>query len=95
MTRKIITIDGTEAAAYVPYRNNEVIAIYPITPSSPMGELADEWASRGVRNIWNTVPLVSELQSEAGSTRWNSTSTMFRPAYGSRMERWRTCTLRI
>lgn len=68
MNRKMITIDGNEAAAYVAYRTNEVIAIYPITPSSPMGELADEWSSRGEKNIWGTVPCVCELQSEGGAS---------------------------
>jgi pyruvate-ferredoxin/flavodoxin oxidoreductase len=68
VSRQTITIDGNEAAAYVAYKTNEVIAIYPITPSSPMGELADEWASRGVKNIWGTIPVVSELQSEAGAS---------------------------
>jgi pyruvate-ferredoxin/flavodoxin oxidoreductase len=68
MNRKMVTIDGNEAAAYVAYRTNEVIAIYPITPSSPMGELADEWSSRGEKNIWGTVPRVCELQSEGGAS---------------------------
>ena len=67
MGRKYTTIDGNEAAAYVAYRTNEVIAIYPITPSSPMGELSDEWASKGIPNIWGTVPHVREMQSEAGA----------------------------
>lgn len=66
--KKIIaTIDGNEAAAYVAYRVNEVCAIYPITPSSTMAELADEWASKGIKNIWGTVPDVMELQSEGGA----------------------------
>ncbi len=67
MARKYTTIDGNEAAAYTAYRTNEVIAIYPITPSSPMGELSDEWAAKGIPNIWGTVPTVRELQSEAGA----------------------------
>jgi dihydroorotate dehydrogenase (fumarate) len=67
MKRRAVTIDGNEAAAYVAYRVNEVIAIYPITPASPMGELADEWSTRGERNIWGTVPVVCELQSEGGA----------------------------
>lgn len=67
MGRKYTTIDGNEAAAYVAYRTNEVIAIYPITPSSPMGEHSDEWASKGIPNIWGTVPHVREMQSEAGA----------------------------
>jgi pyruvate-ferredoxin/flavodoxin oxidoreductase len=67
MNREIVTIDGNEAAAYVAHRTNEVIAIYPITPSSPMGEHADEWSAYGIKNIWGTVPLVVEMQSEAGA----------------------------
>ncbi|NOX87924.1 MAG: pyruvate:ferredoxin (flavodoxin) oxidoreductase [Calditrichaeota bacterium] len=68
MKRKMVTIDGNEAAAYVAHRINEVIAIYPITPSSPMGEWADEWASKGVKNIWGTIPSVTEMQSEGGAS---------------------------
>lgn len=63
----ISTIDGNEAAAYVAYRVNEVCAIYPITPSSTMAELADEWASKGTKNIWGGVPDIMEMQSEAGA----------------------------
>ncbi|UCD28608.1 MAG: pyruvate:ferredoxin (flavodoxin) oxidoreductase, partial [Planctomycetota bacterium] len=65
--RRIITVDGNEATASVAHRTNEVIAIYPITPSSPMGELADEWSVKGQRNIWGTIPQVTEMQSEAGA----------------------------
>jgi pyruvate-ferredoxin/flavodoxin oxidoreductase len=65
--KMIATIDGNEAAAYVAYRVNEVCAIYPITPSSTMAELADEWASKGIKNIWGTVPDVMEMQSEGGA----------------------------
>jgi len=68
MKRKKVTIDGNEAAAYVAYHTNEVIAIYPITPSSNMGEWCDEWASQGKKNIWGIVPSVSELQSEGGAS---------------------------
>ena len=67
MTRSQVTIDGNEAAAYVAHKTNEVIAIYPITPSSPMGEHADAWSARGETNIWGTVPLVIEMQSEGGA----------------------------
>src|SRR6476620_4504750 len=67
MITKSVTIDGNEAAAYVAYKTNEVIAIYPITPSSAMGESADEWAARGKKNIWGMTPLVRELQSEGGA----------------------------
>ncbi len=68
MKRKHVTIDGNEAAAYVAHKTNEVIAIYPITPSSPMGELSDEWSSIGKPNIWGTIPLVQEMQSEGGAS---------------------------
>ena len=61
------TLDGNEAAASVAYRLNEVCCIYPITPSSPMAELADEWASKGRPNVWDTVPTVVEMQSEGGA----------------------------
>ena len=67
MSRKMVTIDANEAVAHVAYRLNEVIAIYPITPSSGMGEFADAWAAAGVPNIWGTVPLVVEMQSEGGA----------------------------
>ena len=62
-----VTIDGNEAAASVAYRLSEVCCIFPITPSSPMAELADEWSSRGRTNIWGTVPGVVEMQSEGGA----------------------------
>ncbi len=61
------TIDGNEAAASVAFRLNEVCCIYPITPSSPMAELADEWSSQGRQNVWGTVPSVVEMQSEGGA----------------------------
>jgi len=64
---KPITIDGNEATALVAYKTNEVIAIYPITPASPMGELPDAWAAAGKKNIFGTVPEVIEMQSEAGA----------------------------
>jgi pyruvate-ferredoxin/flavodoxin oxidoreductase len=67
MKRKIITIDGNDAAAYVAHATNEVIAIYPITPSSGMGEIADAKTAKGQVNIWGTVPSVTEMQSEAGA----------------------------
>ena len=63
----IATVDGNEAAVSVAYRLSEVAAIYPITPSSPMGELADEWAGKGRANIWGTVPSIAEMQSEGGA----------------------------
>src|ERR1017187_8571819 len=61
------TVDGNEAAASVAYRLNEVCCIYPITPSSPMAELADEWASQGRRNVWGSVPAVMEMQRDGGA----------------------------
>ena len=67
MTKKMITIDGNEAAARIAHKVNEVIAIYPITPSSPMGEWADQWSADGSRNIWGSVPLVVEMQAEGGA----------------------------
>ncbi len=65
--RRMVTLDGNEAAASVAHRTNEVIAIYPITPSSNMGEWADEWSAQGKKNIWGTVPQVTEMQSEGGA----------------------------
>src|SRR5664279_2015745 len=62
-----VTIDGNEAAASVAYRCNEVCCIYPITPSSPMAEQADEWSARGQANVWGSVPSVVEMQSEGGA----------------------------
>src|SRR5690349_18841692 len=64
---RTVTIDGNAAVAHVAYRVNEVCAIYPITPSSTMAELADEWAARGVTNIWGNVPVIQEMQSEGGA----------------------------
>ena len=61
------TIDGNEAVAYVSFKCNEVMAIYPITPSSNMGEWCDQWASEGKRNLWGTIPSVVEMQSEGGA----------------------------
>jgi hypothetical protein len=63
----MVTLDGNEAVAYVAHLTNEVIAIYPITPSSNMGEWADEWSSLGIPNLWGTIPDVVEMQSEAGA----------------------------
>lgn len=68
MTRKKVTIDGNEATTYSAHKINEVIAIYPITPSSPMGELADKWSAQGRTNIWGSVPQVTEMQSEGGAS---------------------------
>ncbi len=66
--RRMVTIDGNEAAASTAHRINEVCAIYPITPSSNMGEWADQWSAEGRVNIWGTVPTVVELQSEGGAS---------------------------
>ena len=68
MNRPKVTIDGNEATAYVAHQINEVIAIYPITPSSNMGEWADEWSAKGKPNIWGSVPTVVEMQSEGGAS---------------------------
>src|SRR4051794_19329259 len=65
--RRRITVDGNEATASVAYRVSETIAMYPITPSSTMAELCDEWASRNVRNLWGGIPEMAEMQSEAGA----------------------------
>ncbi|MCW5882756.1 MAG: hypothetical protein KIS91_17625, partial [Anaerolineae bacterium] len=67
MTREQITIEGNEAAANIAYKLSEVIAIYPITPSTSMGELSDAWSAVGKRNLWGTVPTVIEMQSEGGA----------------------------
>jgi pyruvate-ferredoxin/flavodoxin oxidoreductase len=66
-TNRAVTIDGNAAVAHVAYRVNEVCAIYPITPSSAMAELADEWSAEGLTNIWGNVPVVQEMQSEGGA----------------------------
>ena len=68
MKRKMVMIDGNEAAAYVAHKTNEIVAIYPITPSSNMGEWADEWSAREIKNIWGTIPSVTEMQSEGGAS---------------------------
>ncbi len=65
--KSMTTVEGNEATTSVAHRLNEVIAIYPITPSSGMGELADEWSTKGIKNIWGTIPQVTEMQSEAGA----------------------------
>ena len=65
--QKTDTMDGNTAAVHVAYRVNEVCAIFPITPSSTMADLADEWASLGITNIWGNVPIVQEMQSEGGA----------------------------
>src|SRR5918912_2481760 len=65
--RAMVTVDANEAVASVAHRTNEVIAIYPITPSSAMGEWADQWSAESKPNIWGTTPLVVEMQSEGGA----------------------------
>ena len=67
MSKPMITLDANEAVARIAYLTNEVAAIYPITPSSAMGEWADQWASEGKKNIWGTIPMVVEMQSEGGA----------------------------
>ncbi len=68
MARRMVTLDGNQAAAHVAHKINEVCAIYPITPSSPMGEFSDQWSSEGKKNIWGVIPDVVELQSEGGAS---------------------------
>jgi len=67
MSRQLVCIDGNEAAATIAHRLSEVIALYPITPASPMGELADTWSASGRANLWGTVPEIMQMQSEAGA----------------------------
>ena len=67
MNKTMVSVDGNEACAYVAYRLSEVCAIYPITPSSTMAELADEWATRRTPNLWGHVPTVVEMQHEGGA----------------------------
>jgi pyruvate-ferredoxin/flavodoxin oxidoreductase len=67
MARQVVTLDGNAAVAHIAYRVNEVCAIYPITPASPMAEHADEWAAKGLTNIWGNVPVIQEMQSEGGA----------------------------
>jgi pyruvate-ferredoxin/flavodoxin oxidoreductase len=97
--KTFVTIDGNEAAAYVAYRLNEVCAIYPITPSSNMGEWADEWAAKGIKNIWGNVPTVCEMQSEGGaagavhgSLQAGALTTTFTASQGLLAERCLTCS---
>src|SRR5450631_2533944 len=67
LAKNRVTLDANEAVASVAHRTNEVIAIYPITPSSPMGEFADAWSAKGRANIWGQVPDIVEMQSEGGA----------------------------
>src|SRR5215475_3478295 len=67
MPKKLVTVDGNEAAASVAFRLSEAIAIYPITPSSPMAEFCDEWSSKGKTNLWGVIPEMAEMQSEGGA----------------------------
>ena len=67
MKRIIRTMDGNEAAAHVAFKTNEVIAIYPITPATPMGEWADMWSVKKQKNIWGDIPKIVEMQSEGGA----------------------------
>src|SRR3974390_1946149 len=67
MSAKTAAMDGNTAVVHVAYRTNEICAIYPITPSSPMAELADEWATQGLTNLWGTVPVIQEMESEGGA----------------------------
>jgi pyruvate-ferredoxin/flavodoxin oxidoreductase len=63
---RVVAIEGNEAAAHVAYRLSEICAIYPITPSTPMGEMADQWANQHMKNVWGHVPVIAQMQSEAG-----------------------------
>ena len=67
MSGTLVTMDGNEAATSIAYRTSEVIAIYPITPASPMGELSDAWSNHNDKNIWGTTPRVIEMQAEGGA----------------------------
>ncbi len=67
LASKYLNMDGNQAAATIAHQCNEIIAIYPITPASPMGEWADEWSTHGQKNLWGTVPEVIEMQSEGGA----------------------------
>ncbi len=85
----LLTVDGNEAVAHVAYRLNEVMVIYPITPSSPIAEWCDQWASEGKKNLWGTVPSIVEMQSEGGaagavhgSLQTGSISTTFTASQG-------------
>ena len=64
MSEQLVTLDGNEAAAYIAHLTNEVIAIYPITPASPMGEWRDEWSSLGIKNLWGTRPKSSRCKAK-------------------------------
>ncbi len=67
MSRRMAMMDGNQAVAHVAHKVNEVIAIYPITPSSPMGEHSDAWSAAGQKNIWGTIPMIAEMQAEGGA----------------------------
>ena len=98
MSRKMVMIDGNEAVASVAYRLSEVIAIYPITPSSGMGEWSDQWAANGKPNLWGTVPSVMEMQSEGGAAgavhgalQTGALSTTFTASQGLLSPSYRQC----
>src|SRR5579862_8990143 len=85
----LLTVDGNEAVAHVAYRLNEVMAIYPITPSSTIAEWCDQWASEGRKNLWGTIPSIVEMQSEGGAVgavhgmlQTGSTATTFTASQG-------------
>lgn len=67
VAKQIVAVDGNTAVAHVAYRTNEVCAIFPITPASPMAELADRWSAAGIKNLWGTVPTIQQMQSEGGA----------------------------
>ena len=86
--RQLVMIDGNEATSSVAHRINDVCAIYPITPSSNMGEWADEYSAKGIPNIWGTVPLVVEMQSEGGAAGLTGAAS------GSSLATWTSRTVR-
>ena len=79
--KNLVIIDANTAAGHVAHALSEVIAIYPITPSSPMGEVADEYSAKGKKNIWGTVPKVVEMQSEAGAAGAVNNGSAFNNVY--------------
>ena len=90
MPRNKVTLDGNEAVAYVAYHVSEIAAIYPITPSSPMGESSDAWAAVGDKNIWGAVPQVIEMQSE-GERQVRCTGHCRQARWERRSPRRRAC----
>ena len=88
--QNMVTVDGNEAVAHVAHMTNEVIAIYPITPSSNMGEHADAMSAEGIKNLWGAIPEVIEMQSEGG-LRARCTARCRRGRLRPRSRRRRAC----